>query len=128
MSIPADLKYTKDHEWLRLKNGAARVGITQHAADQLGDVVFIDLPAIGKEVKQFEVMASIESVKAVSDIYAPVSGKVTQINSALAASPEMVNSKPYEDGRMIEISVSKPQEVSALLSTGDYESLISEKK
>lgn len=124
MSIPGDLKYTKDHEWLRLKDGAGIVGITRHAADQLGDIVFVDLPAAGKEVKQFEAVASIESVKAVSDIYAPLSGKVARVNAAVASKPELVNSHPYDDGWLIEISPSRPDEVSSLLSASDYESLI----
>lgn len=128
MSIPADLKYTKEHEWIRLKDKTGVVGITKFAADQLGDVVFVDLPQAGKIVKQMETMASIESVKAVSDIYAPISGKITRVNPGLAAKPELVNTDPYGEGWMVEIEASSPAELSALMSPADYESHIQEKK
>lgn len=128
MNIPADLKYTKEHEWIRLTGKTGVIGITQFAADQLGDVVFIELPAAGREAKQMDTMASIESVKAVSDIYAPVSGKVARVNSALAAKPELVNTDPYGEGWMVEIDLSNASEVSALMSAAEYESHVSGKK
>lgn len=127
MGIPNDLKYTKDHEWVRYKDGAGTVGITQFAADQLGDVVFIELPAVGKIVKQSEVLCSIESVKAVSDIYAPLSGKITRVNSDLAGDVESINKDPYGKGWMLEMAASDPGELVALFSSADYESHIGSK-
>ncbi|OGH56179.1 MAG: glycine cleavage system protein H [Candidatus Lindowbacteria bacterium RIFCSPLOWO2_12_FULL_62_27] len=128
MGAPADLKFTKEHEWLRLTGSVGVVGITQFAADQLGDVVYVDLPAPGKEAKQSDVLASIESVKAVSDIYAPVSGKVTRVNADLAATPELVNSDPYGRGWMMEIEVKSPSDASSLLSPQEYEKHINSGK
>ncbi|MBI4178264.1 glycine cleavage system protein GcvH [bacterium] len=128
MAIPSDLKYTKEHEWIRLNGKTGVIGITQFAADQLGDVVFVDLPQPGQAVKQSETLASIESVKAVSDIYAPVSGKVVRVNSALASKPELVNADPYGEGWMLEIEVSTPSESSSLLSPANYEAHIQENK
>ena len=128
MSVPSDLKYTKEHEWVRVNGNVGRIGITRFAVDHLGDIVYVDLPAIGKAVKQFDVMSSIESVKAVSDIYAPASGKVMNANSELAGKPEQVNADPYGQGWMVEISISNPAELSALLSPSEYESHIREKK
>ncbi len=122
MSVPDNLRYTKDHEWIRVDSSTGRVGITQFAADQLGDIVYVDLPAVGIEVKQFDVIASIESVKAVSDIYAPVSGKVTVVNATVVSKPEIVNSDPFGAGWMFEIALSNPSESAALLSPADYES------
>jgi len=95
MAYPSDLKYTKDHEWVRLGSGDARVGITDYAQKQLGDVVYLELPAVGRALKKGEVFGTIESVKAVSELYSPVSGQVTEVNSALAQSPEAVNKDPH---------------------------------
>src|SRR5687768_16210183 len=92
--VPADLRYTKDHEWVRLEGDVATIGVTDFAANQLGDVVFVDLPATGRSVEQFSTFVVVESVKAVSDLYAPVSGEVTEVNEALASKPELVNSEP----------------------------------
>lgn len=128
MSVPAELKYTKEHEWIRVNGKIARVGITRFAADQLGDIVFVEMPPAGKVTRQMEVLSSIESVKAVSDIYSPVSGKVTQANTALSAAPEKVNSDPYGEGWIVEIELSNPAELSALLSASDYESHTRDKK
>ena len=128
MSVPSDLKYTKEHEWIRVNGRAGAVGISQFAVDHLGDVVFVDLPQAGKTVKQFDVLASIESVKAVSDIYAPASGKVTRVNSAVSAKPETVNADPYGEGWMVEIELADPAELSALMPPADYETHISDKK
>lgn len=128
MSVPAELKYTKEHEWIRVNGKIARVGITRFAADQLGDIVFVEMPPAGKVTRQMEVLSSIESVKAVSDIYSPVSGKVTQANTALSAAPEKVNSDPYGEGWIVEIELSNPAELSALLSAADYESHTRDKK
>ena len=95
MSYPSDLKYTKDHEWVRLGSGDAQVGITDYAAKQLGDVVYLELPAVGKTLKKGDVFGTIESVKAVSELYSPVNGEVTQVNSALVQNPENVNKDPH---------------------------------
>lgn len=121
MSIPSDLKYTREHEWVRISGPTATVGITKFAADQLGDVVFVDLPQTGKDVRAHETLCSIESVKAVSDIYAPMSGKVTRVNSDLSKKPETVNADPYGAGWIAEITLSNPAESGALLSAADYE-------
>ena len=120
---PADLKYTKDHEWLRIDGAEAEVGITDYAQQQLGDVVFVDLPAVGRTLAQGEVFGTIESVKAVSELFSPVSGEVTAINEALSSKPEVVNTEPHATW-MIRITVSRPDETGALLSSADYESLI----
>ncbi len=128
MSVPADLKYTKEHEWIRLKGNTGVIGVTHFAADQLGDIVFVDLPPAGKTSKQMDVLFTVESVKAVSDIYAPVSGKVTRVNPALSGKPELVNTDPYGEGWMVEIELSNPAEASTLLTPADYETHISDKK
>ncbi|HUL72337.1 MAG TPA: glycine cleavage system protein GcvH [Vicinamibacterales bacterium] len=116
---PADLKYTRDHEWVRLKDGEAAVGITDFAQRQLGDIVFIELPAVGRTVKQGEVFGTIESVKAVSELFSPVSGEVLAVNADLAAHPETVNTKPH-DAWMIRLRPSAPAEAGTLLDAQAY--------
>ena len=119
---PSDLKYTKDHEWVRLGSGDARVGITDYAQKQLGDVVYLELPSVGRTLKKGEVFGTIESVKAVSELYSPVSGEVTQINSALVQNPEAVNKDPHGSW-MIAVRVSNPGESSDLLDAAAYTDL-----
>lgn len=121
MNIPSDLKYTKDHEWIRANGSKGIVGITQFAADQLGDVVFVDLPQIGRVVAKSEAMISIESVKAVSDVYAPVSGKIVRVNAEISKKPEDINSDSYGIGWLVEIEITQPDELNSLLAPKDYE-------
>jgi glycine cleavage system H protein len=119
---PPDLKYTKDHEWVRLGGGDARVGITDYAQKQLGDVVYLELPAVGRTLKKGEVFGTIESVKAVSELYSPVSGEVTEVNSSLAQNPESVNKDPHGSW-MIAVKVSDAGESSDLLDAPAYTDL-----
>ncbi len=122
MAYPTDLKYTKDHEWVRLSGSEARVGITDYAQKQLGDVVYLELPDVGRSVKQGEVFGTIESVKAVSELYAPVSGEVTEVNTALTSKPEAVNKDPHGSW-MIAVKVADAGEASALLDSTAYTEL-----
>ena len=124
--VPTDLRYTKDHEWVRLEGDTVTVGVTAYAADQLGDVVFVDLPAAGRALDQHATFGVVESVKAVSDLYAPVTGEVTEANAELAGSPELVNSDPYGAGWMIRVRVADAGQVDALLDPAAYERLIAE--
>ena len=124
MSSPANLKYTKDHEWARLEGGVATVGITDFAQHSLGDVVYVDAGAPGKAVEQHKPFGVVESVKAASDLFSPLSGAVSQVNAALADQPELVNTDPYGEGWIIKIKVSKPSELTSLLSAGDYDALV----
>lgn len=122
---PRDLKYSKEHEWLRVESdGSAVVGITEFATDSLGDIVFVELPEVGAELTRSEEMGEIESVKAVSDLYSPVSGRVVELNEKLADSPELVNDGPYESGWMIKVTLSDPTEADLLLSADQYESFL----
>jgi glycine cleavage system H protein len=123
---PSDLRYTKDHEWVRLDGDVATVGLTAYAADQLGDVVFVELPEVGRTLAQHATFGVVESVKAVSDVYAPVAGEVTDANGDLAGSPEVVNSDPYGAGWLIRVRVSDPAVLGELLDAAAYERLISE--
>ena len=123
MSYPSDLKYTNEHEWVRLDAGTATVGITDYAQKQLGDVVFVELPGVGSEVKQGEVFGTIESVKAVSELYAPVSGEVAEVNADLTNHPEAINSKPH-DTWMIKIKLSNETEIGSLLDADAYNTLV----
>jgi glycine cleavage system H protein len=120
---PNDLKYTKDHEWVRLQGDEASVGITDYAQRQLGDVVFVELPDVGRKVAQGEVFGNIESVKAVSELFSPVSGEIVAVNTDLANHPEAVNAKPHETW-MIRLRPSAPVEASALLDAAAYGALI----
>lgn len=117
----AETYYTKEHEWVKIKEGVASVGITDYAAHQLGDVTFVELPQVGKSVKQFEVLCAIESVKAASDIYAPVSGKVTQVNEALNDTPEIVNESAEDAGWMALLELADPSEVKNLMTRAQYD-------
>jgi len=124
--IPADLRYTKEHEWVRVDGDVATIGITQDAADQLGDIVFVELPAAGSALEQFATFGVVESVKAVSDLFAPVGGEVVEVNGALAGAPEVVNSDPYGAGWMLRIRLADPAQVAALLDPAAYEALVAE--
>lgn len=118
--IPADLRYTKEHEWVRVEGEVGTIGITDWAQDQLGDIVFVSLPEAGAQLSQMAVFGEIESVKAVSELYSPVSGEVTESNQALADKPELVNESPYGDGWILRVRVSDPSEVDALLTAEQY--------
>jgi glycine cleavage system H protein len=124
--VPKDLRYTQDHEWIKVDGDVATIGVTDYAASQLGDVVFVDLPAVGRSVDQFATFGVVESVKAVSDLYAPVSGEVTDVNAELGGKPELVNSDPFGDGWMIRIKVADPGQLSDLLDAAGYEQLTTE--
>ena len=122
---PTDLSYSKEHEWVRLEaDDVVVVGITEFAQDSLGDVVFVELPEVEDEVEQFEKMGEIESVKAVSDLYSPVSGSVLERNEALEESPELVNDNPYQEGWMLRIALSDTLELGNLMSASDYEAFL----
>ncbi|HEX2756349.1 MAG TPA: glycine cleavage system protein GcvH [Candidatus Limnocylindrales bacterium] len=122
--VPSDLRYTKDHEWVRVDGDEATVGITEYAASQLGDIVFVELPDTGRSVAQFAAFGVVESVKAVSDLFAPLSGEVTAANAALAGSPELVNGDPYGEGWMVRLRLAAPDEVEDLLDQAAYDALI----
>jgi glycine cleavage system H protein len=124
--VPADLRYTKEHEWVRAAGDEATVGITDFAAEQLGDVVFVELPAVGRSLDQFAAFGVVESVKAVSDLFAPVSGEVVAANDQLAAKPELLNSDPYGEGWIVRIRLADPTQVDALLDSSGYEALTAE--
>jgi glycine cleavage system H protein len=124
--VPADLRYTKDHEWVKLDGDVATVGVTDFAANQLGDVVFVDLPDVGRVVDQFATFGVVESVKAVSDLYAPVSGEVVEVNGDLGSKPELVNSDPFGAGWMIKVRVAEAGQVGELLDGAAYQALTSE--
>jgi len=126
MSYPKELKYTKEHEWARREDVKVRMGITDYAQRELGDVVYVELPEVGREVKQGEAMITVESVKAASDVYAPVSGKVVEVNPELEQHPEYVNQDPYGKGWMALIEMSDPSELDGLLNAEEYERHIGE--
>ncbi|HDD57343.1 MAG: glycine cleavage system protein GcvH [Thermoplasmata archaeon] len=121
--VPENLKYAKTHEWVEVKGNIARVGITDHAQSELTDIVFVEFPETGKVVKQGDEICVVESVKSVSEIYAPVSGKVVNINKELEDSPEKINQSPYEEGWLVEIDMSNPDELNNLLSAEDYKKI-----
>lgn len=124
MNFPAELKYTKDHEWVRLEGNVAYIGITDFAQRELGDIVYVDINTIGKDVAQEEVFGTVEAVKTVSDLYMPIAGEVVEMNSKLDANPELVNSDPYGDGWMVKVNVSNAADFESLLSAADYQALV----
>jgi len=124
VNIPANLKYTKEHEWLKLEDKIVTMGITDYAQGELGDVVFVELPAVGADVQAMKPFGTIEAVKAVSDIFSPVSGKVAAINKALEADPMAVNRDPYGEGWIIKIEISNPGEIGNLLTADQYKQLV----
>jgi|SRR5215475_12092717 len=123
-TYPEDFRYTKEHEWVKAEGDAATVGITDHAQSELGDIVYVDLPKVGAKIERGKTFGSVESVKAVSDIFAPVSGEVTGINETLAASPEKLNADPHGAAWLIKVRMSAPDEISQLLSAADYQKYI----
>ena len=124
MNFPANLKYTKDHEWIRVEGNTGWIGITEYAQGELGDVVFVELPAVGTKLETGKSFGTIEAVKAVSDLYAPVAGEVTELNKEVQNSPELANKEPYERGWMIKITIANQGEVNALLDAESYKKLI----
>jgi glycine cleavage system H protein len=124
MNIPKDLKYTKEHEWAKIEGKVATIGITDYAQKELGDIVFVELPKVGVAVQQSKEMTTIESVKAASDIFAPVSGKIVEVNTALDDQPELVNKEPYGKGWIVKIEMSNPGEAAGLMPAGEYEKLV----
>ena len=123
MSSPAELRYSKEHEWVRVQGDRAVIGITAHAANELGDVVFVDLPQVGATLKQIAVFGAVESVKAVSDLFSPISGSVLARNEALSAAPESINADPYGSGWLLEIQIGDPAELNLLLDAAGYDQL-----
>jgi glycine cleavage system H protein len=121
--VPKDLRYTSDHEWVRVEGDEATIGVTAYAADQLGDIVFVELPDIGKAIEQFAAFGVVESVKAVSDLFAPVGGEVLETNADLAANPERVNSDPYGAGWMMKVRLSDASQLDGLLDADAYDTL-----
>lgn len=124
MNFPAELKYTKDHEWIRVEGTDAFIGITEFAQRELGDIVYVDITSVGKEVSKEEVFGTVEAVKTVSDLFMPLTGTVTGINPALDSQPELVNTDPYGDGWMVKISIKDASEIDELLSAEAYQSLV----
>jgi glycine cleavage system H protein len=127
-SIPGDLKYSTEHEWLRIEGDVARVGITDYAQDQLGDIVYVDMPKVGDSVKFMGKFGEIESVKVASEIFSPASGEIAEINDALDANPELVNKDPYGEGWLVAIRLSDTAEVDKLLDAAGYEALIKKER
>lgn len=123
MNIPEDLRYSRDHEWVRVEGSAARIGITDFAQDNLGDVVFVDLPDVGRVVEASEAFSEVESTKSVSDIFAPVAGTIVEVNEALGDAPERLNEDPYGEGWICIIEPADPAEIDALLDAEGYRSL-----
>ena len=125
-NVPAGLKYTREHEWAKVEGDRVRIGITDFAQEQLGDVVFVELPKVGARVTAMKTFGVVESVKAVSDLFAPVSGEVVEANADLPKSPELVNTDPYGKGWMLVIRMSNPKEMDGLMSAADYEKLVAD--
>ena len=124
MSTPKELKYTKEHEWVSVDNNIATIGITDHAQGQLGDIVFVELPDVESQIKQDDTFGVVEAVKTVADLFAPVSGRVTEINVSLEESPDLINSNPYESGWIIKVAIDDLEEYNNLMSSEDYEDFI----
>ncbi|HSA58193.1 MAG TPA: glycine cleavage system protein GcvH [bacterium] len=126
MNFPEDLKYSKEHEWVRVSGNIATIGVSDFAQDQLGEVVFVELPDEGEEFEKDDAFGVIESVKSVNDIYAPLSGKIVEVNDPVVDSPEIVNEDPYVEGWLVKIEISDPKELGELMSAKDYEAYIKE--
>ncbi|WAA11915.1 glycine cleavage system protein GcvH [Fervidibacillus halotolerans] len=126
MSSPKELRYTKEHEWVKVEDGKVRIGITDFAQEELGDIVFVELPEVGTEITANEPFGSVESVKTVSELYAPISGKVVEVNEELNDSPELVNESPYENAWLIIVEPSDVKDVDNLLTAEQYDAMISE--
>src|SRR5580704_6327587 len=123
-TYPEEVRYTKEHEWVKPEGGIGTIGITDHAQNELGDIVYVDLPKIGTKLERGKTLGSVESVKAVSDIYSPVSGEVTEINESLATAPESLNTDPHGAAWLVKVKMSAPDEIKQLLSAPDYQSYI----
>lgn len=128
MEFPENLLYTKEHEWIKVEEDTALIGITDYAQRELGDIVFVELPTVGVEVEQMKRFGVVESVKTVSDLFPPVSGKVIEINSSLEAEPELINSSPYEKGWIIKLKIQDGEQLKNLLSAIDYRKFVEEEK
>lgn len=126
MNFPAELKYTKDHEWIRVEGGHAYIGITEFAQRELGDIVYVDIPSVGKEVAGEEVFGTVEAVKTVSDLFMPLTGTITEINPALDSQPELVNTDPYGEGWMVKVSLTNAADAERLLTADAYKVIIGE--
>ena len=126
MSTPQELRYSKEHEWVKVEDGKARIGITHFAQDELGDIVFVELPQVGDELKKDEPFGSVESVKTVSELYAPISGKIVEVNTELEDSPEFVNESPYEKAWMVVVEAPSEDEVNAVMSADEYKEMTNE--
>jgi len=126
--VPQELKYTKEHEWVRVEGAEAVFGITDHAQDALGDITFIELPNKGSDIKRSDVLGTIESVKAASEVYAPLSGKVSQVNEILTDKPETINFSPYTDGWICRVDLTEPSEQETLMSAAAYETYLKESR
>ena len=124
--VPNDLKYSEEHEWVQVESGLATVGITDYAQKELGDIVFVELPSLGEEVSQMEPFGTVEAVKAVSELYSPVSGEVVEVNAKLEETPQIINSDPYGEGWMVKIKVANEEELENLLSPKEYREFIGE--
>ncbi len=124
MNFPAELKYTKDHEWIKVEGEHAYIGITEFAQRELGDIVYIDINSVGKEVSKEDVFGTVEAVKTVSDLFMPLTGTVTEVNPALDSQPELVNSDPYGEGWMVKITIKDAAQIEELLSADAYKSLV----
>ncbi|AEA43920.1 glycine cleavage system protein GcvH [Fluviicola taffensis] len=124
MNIPANLKYTKDHEWISVEGDIATIGITDFAQGELGDIVYVEIETVGETMDQEEVFGSVEAVKTVSDLFMPISGEIIEFNEGLEANPEAVNKDPYGDGWMIKVKLSNPSEVDGLLDAAGYQALV----
>jgi glycine cleavage system H protein len=124
MTYPENLRYTKEHEWTRAEDGVAVIGITHHAQNELGDIVYVDLPKVGAQVELGKSLGSVESVKAVSDIYSPVSGEVIEVNETLSQSPEKLNQDPHGAAWLVKIRMSAPDQLKSLLSAADYQAYV----
>ena len=124
MNFPANVKYTKDHEWVRVEGNEAYVGITDFAQGELGDIVYVEIETQGEELKKEEVFGTVEAVKTVSDLFMPLSGKITQVNPAITTKPESVNKDPYGEGWMIKITIGNAAELTELMDAGAYKALI----
>lgn len=127
-SVPEDLKYSEEHEWVRVDGDTARIGITEYAQEQLGDIVYVDLPATGTKVTAGKTFGVVESVKAASDVFSPLSGPVKATNDRLTDEPELVNSDPYGDGWMVELEIADPDELKALMDAAEYEDFLAEQE
>ena len=124
MTYPSDFRYTKEHEWVKAEGGIGVVGITDHAQKELGDIVYVDLPKVGSIVEKGKTLGSVESVKAVSDVYAPVSGEIVEVNELLTTAPEKLNDDPHGDAWLVKVRMSDPAELNALLASADYDKYV----